>query len=136
MQLLNDLLRPVAYLAKPVMRVSVFVPGFLGQDCRRALSLLASPVLIIAIVVLNLMGVSVPNAGLSGLVAAAVVCWGVAIGDKYKGFPSRNGKYDGRGEGAAVSVVSLRQIATALALALLLGGVVFVSQLWSRFAIW
>lgn len=124
-QLLNDLLRPVAYLAKPVMRVSVFVPGFLGQVIADvALSLLASPVLIIAIVVLNLMGVSVPNAGLSGLVAAAVVCWGVAIGEiSTRDFQAGMESMTDVAKGGSVRRF-LRQIATALALALLLGGVV------------
>ena len=74
MQLLNDLLRPVAVFIKPIMRISVFVPGFLGQVVADvALSLLASPLLIILIVLFSILGFTTSGSNMTPLLAAVVV---------------------------------------------------------------
>lgn len=124
-QLLNDLLRPVAVFAKPIMRISVFVPGFLGQVVADvALSLLASPLLIILIVLFSILGFTTSGSNMTPLLAAVVVSWGVAIGEiSTRDFQAGMESLTAVTKGGAIRRF-IRQIACAFALALLLGGVV------------
>ncbi|WMW79291.1 hypothetical protein RF679_11595 [Undibacterium cyanobacteriorum] len=81
-QMLNDWTRPLSFIAKPLMKVSVYLPNAIGQVIAEvALSLISAPILMIALIALNVLSLSV---GLKELVVVqifGVLAWGMLIAD-------------------------------------------------------
>ena len=80
--LLNSLLRPLSSLARPLFSIATRLPGLSGQVMAElVLSLVASPVAILALIALPLASLVMPLDGLGLLVIIAVTLWMVLIAD-------------------------------------------------------
>lgn len=81
-QVLNNLLRPLASLAQPLMRLAQNLPGIAGQIVADvSLTLISAPSAIAAILLINLAALLVPSKDLAGLLSLAVAIWAVVISD-------------------------------------------------------
>ncbi|MCX7220064.1 MAG: hypothetical protein NTY70_14330 [Burkholderiales bacterium] len=82
LQWLNQALRPLAALARPVFALATRVPGLGGQlIAELALSLASAPAAILALLLLPLLALAAPAASLSGLMLAATLVWLLWIAD-------------------------------------------------------
>lgn len=82
LRLLNRLVRPLAAFSHPLFALSARLPGLPGQIVAElALTVATSPVVVIGIAVVMLLGSVLEQAALSALVMVGVACWGVQIAD-------------------------------------------------------
>ncbi len=82
LQILNQLSRPFAYLAKPVLALSTKLPPAVAAVVAElALSLIAAPVFIPVILLLNIAAAIVTLKVLPVVLMGMILCWGVLIAD-------------------------------------------------------
>jgi hypothetical protein len=80
--ILNSLLRPLARLVQPLFRLASHVPGAAGQVVADvALTMIASPSAILALLVLAPVSLLAPYDALGGLLTGAVAFWGILVSD-------------------------------------------------------
>lgn len=85
---LNRLLRPATMVVRPLLGLAARLPGAAGQVMADiALALISSPISVVALPVLLLAGTFADletvngKGGLSGVLVAAIACWGILISD-------------------------------------------------------
>lgn len=81
-QMLNQLSQPLAHLAKPLLHWAGFLPPvFAGLVAELALSLIAAPVFILAMLVLNIAAAVVAIKALPVVLMLMILCWALASVD-------------------------------------------------------
>ena len=83
---LNRILRPATVVVRPLFALAARVPGVAGQTLADlALTLISSPIAVVALPLLMLAGtfadLSSKSGGLSGVLVAGIACWGILISD-------------------------------------------------------
>jgi hypothetical protein len=122
--LLNGWLRPLARLAQPLFGLAARVPGCAGQALADvALTLAAAPAAIALLLAAQVAALAVDTARLPAVALACVACWGVLASD----LSTRDRDAACDAMGAAVPGGAARrywrQLAAALLLGLMFGGV-------------
>jgi hypothetical protein len=80
--LLNNVLRPLSAVARPLFAFASRLPGFSGQVVAElALSLVASPIAILALIALPIASLVMPLTNLGLLLTIAVTIWMILIAD-------------------------------------------------------
>ncbi len=80
--LVNRILNPATRLVRPLFTLASRVPGVAGQAMAdAALTLTANPAALVAMIVLMVAGLFSNTASLSGVLVAAIACWGILISD-------------------------------------------------------
>lgn len=128
MQVLNQILKPLARVTAPLFALGARIGGFPGQVVADvALTLAAAPSAIAAILGIGLAALVVPHAALPPLVLGAVVFWGVLVSD----LSTRDFAADAEALSAAVPGGAVtrfvRQFAATALLGLMLTGVAALS---------
>ena len=123
LEVLNQWLKPLARLAAPLFGVAARVPGIGGQIVGDiALTLVASPSAVLALVAAIVASAVVGKAVLAGVLLGAVVFWGVLVSDvSTRDFAASAEDMTGALRGGATRRY-LRQFAATLCLGLLFAG--------------
>ncbi len=80
--ILNELLRPLSRLVRPLLVLSTYLPGMAGQLVADvALTLLATPSAVLALLILLPASVLAEQLALGGVLMAAVALWGILVSD-------------------------------------------------------
>jgi hypothetical protein len=78
----NRLLRPAGRAVRPLFALAARMPGIAGQVLADlASTLVANPAAVVALPVLFVFGWMAGIDGLNGVLAAAVLCWGIVVSD-------------------------------------------------------
>ena len=103
---LNRLLQPATRIVRPLFTLAARTPGVTGQALAdAALTLISNPVALAGMLVIMAFGVAVPATQLGGVLAAAVLCWGILISD----LPVRDHQSATEGLTAAVNGGAIRR---------------------------
>ncbi len=114
----NRLAKPASILVRPLLRLAATTPGIAGQVLAdTAVTIRTNPALITAMSVIFVVGMLVPDAGLSGVAIAGVACWGILVSD----FGSRDHQSATHLLTAVVTGGVIRRFIRQVAFALLLG---------------
>lgn len=127
---LNDWLRPASKLAQPLFHLAAVVPGFWGKVISDlALTLAASPLTVVAGIILFLTGLFSQYTTLPGVLVVAVGFWGVLMGDLSTRDFSANIETMNRAVQGSSTERFMRQLAAANLLGYLFMGVIAVRWL-------
>jgi hypothetical protein len=127
---LNDWLRPASKLAQPMFQLAAVMPGFWGKVISDiALTLVASPLAVVAVIIIFFTGLFSQYNALPGVLVAAVGFWGVLMSDlSTRDFSANIEAISGAVEGGSTERY-IRQLAAANLLGYLFMGVIAVR--WS-----
>ncbi len=80
--LVNRILSPATKLVRPLFTLAARLPGVAGQAMAdAALTLTANPAALVAMIVLIVLGLLSDTTSLSGVLVAAIACWGILVSD-------------------------------------------------------
>ena len=80
LEVTDQLLRPLSRLTRPLFGMAAALPGLAGQVLADvALTLVASPSSVAALLVVLLLSLLTPAAGLGGVLTGAVAAWGILV---------------------------------------------------------